>query len=77
MAEFSAEVRATFSLKNMGQWKARVIKKANKGSRTTGKQKGIHASALERYMCRANRSWKHPEYQAVMSKLTGEKRRSK
>ena len=55
---------------SMGTWKIKVVKKANKGSRTTGKSKGIIATSLQRYMCRKNRSWKHPLYNIIMG--TGE-----
>jgi hypothetical protein len=33
------------------------------------------AEPLFKTICRRNRSWKHPLYSFVMSKLTGEKRR--
>lgn len=59
----------------MGTWKQRIIKKKNKGNQETGRSKGITASPLERSICRRNRSWKHPSYSLVMSRLTGEKRR--
>lgn len=58
----------------MGTWKTRKLVKGIRASRTTGKSKGIIASPLERTMCRRNRSYKNPQYQTVMSKLTGEKR---
>lgn len=63
--------------RKMGRWKFKTISKKNKGSQTTGRQKGIASSALERYACRHNRSWKHPNYSAIMAPLTGEKRRGK
>jgi hypothetical protein len=53
----------------MGTWKARIIKKKNKGSQNTGKSKGIIASPLAKHMCRHNRSWKHPLYGVVMEKI--------
>ena len=62
------------SIRKMGTWKLKQLSKKTKGSQTTGKSKGIITTALERMMCRRNRSWKHPLYGAVMSKLTGDKR---
>ena len=49
----------------MVTWKQRLIKKG-RGSQTTGKSKGIIVSSLTRYMCRRNRSYKHPEYTTIM-----------
>lgn len=59
----------------MGTWKTRKIAKKARGKSETGRSKGIVASPLERFMCRSNRSWKHPLYESIMSKLDGEKRR--
>lgn len=53
----------------MGQWKTKLIKKKSRGSQATGKSKGIVASTLAKFMCRHNRSWKHPLYNEVMSKI--------
>lgn len=53
----------------MGTWKARKIVKGTRGSQTTGKQKGIVANTLDKYMCRRNRSYKHPLYASVMATL--------
>ena len=50
----------------MDTWKAHKVKKSQKGSQTTGKSKGIVSSPLQRYMCRSNRSYKHPLYQEIM-----------
>jgi len=47
-------------------WKIHKIKKKSKGSQTTGKSKGLNPTSLQRYMCRANRSWKHPLYSLIM-----------
>lgn len=52
-----------------GAWKSRQIAKKARGSQTPGKSKGIKASPLQRYMCRKNRSWKHPLYAVVMASL--------
>jgi hypothetical protein len=49
----------------MVNWKRKQIKKKN-GSQTTGRSKGIIASSLQRYMCRANRSHKHRLYSVIM-----------
>lgn len=50
----------------MGTWKRRKLVKGQRASRTTGKSKGIVSSTLQRYMCRANRSWRHPLYEEIM-----------
>ena len=47
-------------------WKLKVIKKKGKGSQTTGRSKGIVSTTLRRFMCRRNRSYKHPLYQEIM-----------
>lgn len=47
--------------------------RTNRPSQTTGKSKGIRPSALERYMCRHNRSYKHPKYGEVMANLGSRK----
>lgn len=51
----------------MGAWRARKMVKGQRASQTTGRQKGIVASSLAKHMCRHNRSYKHPEYAAVMA----------
>lgn len=51
---------------SMGEWKRKIIKKKGKGNQTTGRQKGIVSSQLQRWMCRHNRSWRHPAYALVM-----------
>lgn len=43
--------------------------RSNRPSQTTGKSKGIRPSPLDRYICRRNRSYKHPSYALVMEKL--------
>jgi len=53
----------------MSTWKSKIIKKKGKGSQTTGRQKGIRASALQKYMCRRGRSYRHPLYGEVMASL--------
>ena len=58
----------------MGTWRLRKMKKGLRASRTTGKSKGIIATPLERTICRRNRSYKHPSYALIMSKMKGEKR---
>jgi hypothetical protein len=50
----------------MGNWKAKLIRKKGRGSQSTGKSKGIVATALQKYMCRRNRSYKNPLYSEVM-----------
>lgn len=64
------------SIGKMGLWKSNKIQKKTRGSQTTGRQKGIVASSLQKYMCRRNRSWKHPLYQEVMRKI-GERKAKK
>lgn len=53
----------------MGTWKKKIIEKKSKGRHETGRSKGIVASALEKYLCKRNRSWKHPLYGMVMAKI--------
>lgn len=53
----------------MGKWKTKIIKKKSRGSQATGKSKGIVASALAKFMCKHNRSYKHPLYNEVMTKI--------
>lgn len=73
MSKVDTKIAESYSLKNMGQWKSKKLKKLGKGSRTTGKQKGITASALQKYMCRRGRSYKHPLYGEVMASLGARK----
>lgn len=54
---------------SMGDWKKRKLMKGLRASHTTGKSKGIQASPIARTMCRRNRSYKHPEYAAIMATL--------
>lgn len=61
----------------MGRWRAKKIYKGVRRSVTTGRQKGIFATPLERTICRRNRSWKYREYNAIMEKLNGNKRRKR
>lgn len=53
----------------MGTWKRRLILKKGRGSQTTGRQKGIRPTAIQKFMCRHNRSYKHPLYDVVMETL--------
>lgn len=50
----------------MGTWKLRKLKKGQRASQSTGKSKGIVATVMQKFMCRRNRSWKHPLYSIVM-----------
>lgn len=52
--------------KTMGTWKARKLVKGARRSQTTGKQKGIAPDGLRKWMCKHNRSWKHPLYHSIM-----------
>lgn len=54
---------------SMGNWKAKKLEKKGKGRSETGRSKGIVASALQKSMCRRNRSYKHPLYGEVMESL--------
>jgi hypothetical protein len=54
---------------SMGDWKKRKLIKGLRASQTTGKSKGIHPTQLAKTMCRRNRSYKNPEYSAVMATL--------
>lgn len=53
----------------MGTWKRAIIRKKSRGSQSTGKSKGIVATMMGKFMCRRNRSWKHPLYGEVMAGL--------
>lgn len=59
---------------NGGDWKARKIKKQGRGSQTPGLKKSIRPSALQRIMCRRARSYKYPNYAAVMATLGSRKK---
>ena len=47
--------------------------KSHRPSQTTGRSKGIKPTALERFMCRHNRSYKHPLYKRVMATVGNRK----
>lgn len=53
-------------MSTMGDWRKRKMQKGLRASRTTGKSKGIVATAIRKYMCRRNRSWKDRDYDRVM-----------
>lgn len=59
---------------NMSNWRSNKMRKANKGSQTPGKAKGLVATPIQRYMCTRNRSWKHPRYEEVMASIGSRKR---
>lgn len=46
----------------MGTWKARKIQKGVRASHESGKKKGLVPPSWARYIARANRSYKHPDY---------------
>jgi hypothetical protein len=58
------DVVASFSHKNMGTYKAKIIKHQSKASRTPGKTKGgsCQSTPLQRAIARNSRSYRHPEY---------------
>jgi hypothetical protein len=60
----SQDVKATFSHKNMGTYKAKIIKHKTKGSQTPGKTKGgsCQCTPLQRAMAKRSRNRFHPEY---------------
>lgn len=64
------------SIGTMGTWKLRKVVKGARASRSTGKSKGLVPDALARFMCRNNRSYKHPQYGEVMARL-GVRKKSK
>lgn len=63
------------ALGTMGSWRKRQIDKKNKGKQESGKSKGITADPLTKYMCRKNRSYKHPLYNEVMEKIGTNRKR--
>lgn len=68
---FSNDCRA--GSMQMGLWNQHRMKKEHHTAQQT-KERGkkgptCQSSALERFMCRKNRSWKHPRYQQVMEGL--------
>lgn len=46
----------------MGTWKTRKLTKGQRASRSPGNKKGLVPPPWARYICRANRSYKHPDY---------------
>jgi hypothetical protein len=57
----------------MGTWKARKVVKGSRASRTPGNKKGLVPPQWARYICRNNRSYKHPEYERWCGLCTGNK----
>lgn len=57
----------------MGSWKKLKIAKQNRGSSATGRSKGMVPPTINRTICKRSRSYKLREFEAVMSKYTGEK----
>lgn len=56
----------------IGRRTAAAMKKS-RPSQTTGRSKGIKPTALQRSLCRRNRSYKHPLYAEVMASLGSRK----
>lgn len=52
----------------IGRRTARAMK-SSRPSQTTGKSKGLRPSQLQRYMCRANRSYKNRDYGRIMASV--------
>lgn len=61
----------------MATWCSRKMVKGTRASRTTGKQKGIIPSQLQKWMCKHNRSHKHSQYTEVMQSVGKRKTGSK
>lgn len=57
----------------MGTWRQRKIKKGQRASRTPGNKKGLVPPSWARYICRSNRSYKHPQYARWDELCTGSK----
>jgi hypothetical protein len=45
-----------------GEWNARKQQKGVRASRESGKKKGLVPPQWAKYICRSNRSYKHPDY---------------
>ena len=56
-----------------GQWKARKLEKGQRASREAGRKKGLVPPAWAKYMAKAGRSYKHPQYEAWSAKCDGGK----
>lgn len=59
---------------NMGNWKSKILRKHNKGSQTPGHKKNAQrcqASPLDKWMAKASRSYKHPQYHDWCVKKNG------
>lgn len=57
----------------MGNWKARKLQKGLRASREAGRKKGLVPPSWARYICRSNRSYKHPFYAIWDVKCDGNK----
>lgn len=47
----------------------RIGGSSKNNSQTTGKSKDIRPTPLQKYMCKSNRSYKHPRYNEVMNSI--------
>lgn len=56
-----------------GQWKVRKLQKGLRTSQESGRKKGLVPPAWARYICRHNRSTKHPMYAFWDAKCDGGK----
>lgn len=57
----------------MGAWKTKQIQKKNRGSQTSGASKGIRPSQMDKTICRRNRSYNLPQYDAWCALYNGGK----
>jgi len=54
----------TYKPSAMGSYRSKILKKRRKGSQTPGKTKGetCKADAMDKFMAKRSRSYKHPLY---------------
>ena len=43
-------------------WKRNILKKKTRGHSTPGTEKGCRANAVDKFMAKRERSYKHPDY---------------
>ncbi len=58
---------------SMGDWRQKIRRKAQRGSQTPGRQKGLNCQATgpDRIMASRNRSYKYPGYEQWCKKKNG------
>lgn len=79
MTEKIVETVLTYKPSRMGNFRAKILKKRRKGSQTPGKTKGVtcKADAMDKYMAKRSRSYKHPLYSAWCRKVDRQNGRRK